>query len=125
MNAARFWREMRGVVDALFFEPPTETFEDPNWRERLFDDLMGASARVHGRLANIPDTFPFEPHRSTEPYRENWTRASPIANVDVVYFEGPAYLRWSSNDKRDAGGVATSVPGVVGCMDGCPRPSGR
>ena len=124
VNAARFWREMRGTVDALFFEPPTETFDDPAWRERLFDDLMGASARVHGRLEGIPEIFPFPPHRSTKPYRENWTRASPLANVDVIYFEGPAYQRWSSDQKRDAAAIALQVPGVVGCMDGCPRPPG-
>jgi hypothetical protein len=121
IDARRFWRELRGVVDALFFEPPTETFEDTAWRERLYDDLMGASARVHGRLPRIPDLFPFPPERSTKPYRENWTRAAPLANVDVVYFEGPAYLRWSSAQKREAAAIAMMVPGVTGCMDGCPR----
>jgi hypothetical protein len=125
VDARRFWRELRGVVDALFFEPPTETFEDPSWRERLYDDLMGASARVHGRVTTIPDTFPFAPGRSTKPYRENWTRAAPLASVDVIYFEGPAYLRWSSDEKREAGSVAMLVPGVTGCMDGCPRQAGR
>ena len=124
VDGRRFWRELRGTVDALFFEPPMETFEDPAWRERLYDDLMGASARVHGRLEKIPDVFPFPPHRTTKPYRENWTRAAPFANVDIVYFEGPAYQRWSSEQKREAGAVAMQVPGVVGCMDGCPRPPG-
>ena len=121
VDAARFWRELRGVVDALFFEPPMATFEDPNWREVLFDDLMGASARVHGRLGDLPEVFPFPPHRSTKPFIENWTRAAPIANVDVVYFEGPAYQRWSSERKRQAGAVTLRVPGVIGCMDGCPH----
>ncbi|HVH57410.1 MAG TPA: hypothetical protein VM791_14210 [Vicinamibacterales bacterium] len=125
VDTRRFWHELRGIVDALFFEPPTETFEDEAWRERLFDDLMGASARVHGRLTTIPDTFPFAPDRSTRAYRENWTRAAPVANVDVIYFEGPAYLRWSSDRKREAGAISMAVPGVIGCMDGCPRPPER
>ena len=121
VDARRFWRELRGTVDALFFEPPIETFENAGWRERLFDDLMGASARVHGRLETITDVFPIAPHRSTNPYRDNWTRSAPFAKVDIVYFEGPAYLRWSSDRKRDAAAVAMQVPGVIGCMDGCPR----
>jgi hypothetical protein len=120
-DAARFWGELRGVVDVLFFEPSMETFEADDWRERLYDELMGASARVHGRLRDVPSVFPFPPHRSTDPYRERWTRAAPVAKVDVVYFEGPAYQRWSSEKKREAGAIALKVPGVVGCMDGCPR----
>lgn len=121
IDAPRFWRELHGVVDVLFFEPSMETFEADNWRERLYDELMTASARVHGRLQDVPSVFPFPPHRSTDPYREKWTRAAPVAKVDLVYFEGPAYQRWSSDRKREAGGIAMKVPGVVGCMDGCPR----
>ncbi len=141
-----FWRAIKApdiAVDALFFEPPVEAFDTDRWRQRLFDALMGASARVYARIDPIPPVFPVPPYESTNLYHENWTRAAPYAGggVPLVYFEGPAYLRWmslsrrsammsaevvralqaqewGSRRKREAAAVARLVPGVIGSCDG-------
>lgn len=68
------------------------------------------------RLIHVP----FPPFRSTEPYRENWTRSAPIdgGGTPLIYWEGPAYLRWSSAQKTHASRIAQFVPGVLGSCDG-------
>lgn len=120
-----FWREMHApaiALDVFFFEPPTAVFEGEDWRERLYAALMGASARIWRRIDPVPTRFPFEPFARTDVHVENWTRSAPIdgGGVPLVYWEGPAYLRWSSAQKNEAARVAMMVPGVIGSGDGIP-----
>lgn len=118
-----FWRAMHDptiALDLFFFEASMSAFEGTDWRERVFDELMGASARLYRRIDRVPSVFPFQPFHATDRCHDNWTRADPIdgGNVPLVYWEGPAYLRWSSTQKSEASRIARLVPGVIGTGDG-------
>jgi hypothetical protein len=118
-----FWRAMHAgdiKLDLFFAEPATVVYEAPDEQEKLYDELMGMSARVYRRIDPVPARFPFAPFNRTDEYHENWTRCAPIAggNMPLVYFEGPAYLGWSSTRKSEASRIARLVPGVIGVGDG-------
>ena len=118
-----WWRAMHAPdirLDAWLFEPDLEVFHGEEWKEHLFERMMGASARIYGRLRELPDTFPFSPYRTARPFHENWSRSGPMdgGGTPLIYWEGPAFLRWSSQQKSEASRVARLVPGVIGQGDG-------
>jgi hypothetical protein len=116
-SATEYWNLLRGVVDGILVEMPKDRFERDD-REQFYDDLAGLVARATGPF-DIPEFWPWGGSVPSE-VQNNWR--SPYAlGLDVVYFEGPAYSRWSSERKSQWSTWAMQVPRVTGTCDGVAR----
>ncbi|HSC25967.1 MAG TPA: hypothetical protein VLD67_01760, partial [Vicinamibacterales bacterium] len=111
-----YTRWLGGVADGVLVNMPVDVLEQGD-RARFFDHLAGLVARATGPF-DIPALFPWGAP-VPDAMRENWR--SPYAlGLDVVYFEGPAYLRWPEDRKREWGAIAMQVPRLAGYGDGGP-----
>ncbi|MDH5244850.1 MAG: hypothetical protein OEW98_00250 [Betaproteobacteria bacterium] len=121
----RFWRELKGIVDVLLFEPYQSILRlDPE--RAAWIDMMGAACRLHRYISRaeasaMADVLGFGPLSHEE--LETISRSQPIAGGgwDLTCHEAAAFERWASSRKARISALAMTVPGFVGYGDGVPR----
>jgi hypothetical protein len=110
----KVWLE--GLVDGVLINMPLDVLQQRD-RARFFDYLARSAARLAGPF-EAPALFPWGDAIPAH-VREGW-RSPHALGLDVVYFEGPAYLKWPEDRKREWGTIAMAVPRISGYGDGGP-----